>query len=78
MQCEQRGDSRVRGDSEEIDFSGELWWLRKRVVCIELGIYFTFMKKSLKNIIVVKSYAGAKFTFSLRSPVPRPTTAEKT
>ena len=51
--------------------SGELWWLRKRTVCIDLGISFKFLKKSLENIIVVKSYAGggAMFAISLRSPV---------
>ena len=38
-------------------------------MCIDLGISFKFMKKSLKNITAVKSYAGAKFAISLRSPV---------
>ena len=46
---------RVRGDAEEIDFFCELWWLRNRAVCIDLGISFKFLKISLKNIIVVKS-----------------------
>ena len=41
----------------------------KQAVCIDLDISFTFLKKSLKNIIIVKSYAGAKFAISLRSPV---------
>ena len=50
-------------------FYSELWWLLKRAVFIDLGISLKFLKKSLENIIVVRSYAGAKFAISLRSPV---------